>query len=357
MRTFHQQVRFARTADGVRIAYAVTGSGYPLVRAAHWLGHLDFDWQTPIWRPWIEALSVRHAFLRYDSRGCGLSDQDVGTITLDALVSDLEAVVDAAKLDRFALMGMSQGAAVSIVYAARHPERVSHLVLCGAFARGGLRRDPSFEQAQAIEAMIKLVELGWGQENPAFLQLFTSQFFPGASLAQMHAFNEIQRHAAPPALAARIIRAFAELDAASLLPQVRCPTLVFHGRGDNRVPFSEGRFVASSIPNARLFQLDTDNHLPLADEPAYAVLMEEIARFLPTRDPRATVAPRLAALTRRELDVLNYIAQGFDNAQIAARLDLAEKTIRNNITSIFNKIEVESRSQAIVLARNAGLGQ
>jgi pimeloyl-ACP methyl ester carboxylesterase/DNA-binding CsgD family transcriptional regulator len=355
--TYRQNVSFARTLDGVRIAYAVTGSGYPLVRAAHWLGHLDFDWQTPIWRPWIEALSARRALLRYDCRGCGLSDQDIEVITLDAMVGDLEAVVDAAGLDRFALMGMSQGGAVSIVYAARHPERVSHLVLCGGYARGGFKRHPTPQQAQAMEAMIKLVESGWGQQSPAFLQLFTSQFFPGATLAQMHAFNEIQRRAAPAHVAAAIMRAFAELDAEPYLAQIRCPTLVFHSQRDNRIPFDEGRFVAASIPGARFQPLDTDNHLPLAGEPAYEQLMSGIDAFLPSLDPRATGDTRLAGLTPRELEVLNLLARGLDNAQIAAHLGLAEKTVRNNITSIFDKLAVENRSQAIVLARNAGLGQ
>lgn len=357
MDTYRQNVSFARTSDGVRIAYAVTGSGYPLVRAAHWLGHLDFDWQTPIWRPWIEALSARRALLRYDCRGCGLSDQDIEVITLDAMVGDLEAVVDAAGLDRFALMGMSQGAAVSIVYAARHPERVSHLVLCGGYARGGFKRHPTPQQAQAMEAMIKLVESGWGQQSPAFLQLFTSQFFPSATLAQMHAFNEIQRRAAPAHVAATIMRAFAELDAEQYLAQIRCPTLVFHSQRDNRIPFDEGRFVAGSIPGARFQPLDTDNHLPLAGEPAYEQLMSDIDAFLPSLDPRASGHSRLAGLTHRELEVLNLVARGLDNAQIAAHLGLAEKTVRNNITNIFDKLPVENRSQAIVLARNAGLGQ
>ncbi|ODV08267.1 MAG: helix-turn-helix transcriptional regulator [Rubrivivax sp. SCN 70-15] len=357
MGTQEQQLRFALTPDGVRIAYALTGRGYPLVRAAHWLGHLDFDWHTPIWRPWIDALSAQHALLRYDARGCGLSDPYPASITLDALVSDLEAAVDAAGLEHFALMGMSQGGAVSAVYAARHPERVSHLVLCGAFARGRLRRTITPEQVQAHEAMLKLVELGWGQQNPAFLQLFTSQFFPGASLVQMNAFNEIQRHAARPESAARIMRAFSQIDASAYLAQIRCPTLVLHSRGDTRVPFDEGRFVAASIPGARFLPLDTDNHVPLAGEPAFDRLMAEVADFLPTRDARAGSDARLAGLTARELDVLELIARGLDNAQVAAHLALAEKTVRNNITRIFSKIEVENRGQAIVLARNAGLGQ
>lgn len=351
-----QQIQFARSADGVRIAYALTGRGYPVVRAAHWLGHLGFDWQTPIWRPWIDALTQHHALLRYDCRGCGLSDHDVAPIALDALVGDLEAAVDAAGLTRFALMGMSQGGAVSIVYAARHPERVSQLVLCGAFARGRLKRDPSAQQVEATEAMLKLVELGWGQENPAFLQLFTSQFFPGASLVQMHAFNELQRHAASPQAAAAIMRAFSTLDASEFLPRVRCPTLIFHGRGDTRVPLAEGRFIAASIPGARFQVLDTANHVPLSGEPAFDQVLAGIDSFLPRQDPRAGDA-RLQCLTQRELEVLELVARGLDNAQVAAHLGLAEKTVRNNVSSVFAKLQVENRGQAIVLARNAGLGR
>lgn len=347
------QIQFARSSDGTRIAYAVDGAGPPLVRASHWLGNLDFDWQTPVWGPWIGALSDRYRLLRYDSRGCGLSDREVDEITIDGLVADLECVVDKAGLDRFALLGMSQGGAISIVYAARHPERVSHLVLCGAFARGPLRRSPSSEQIEATEAMVKLVEYGWGQSNPAFLQMFTSQFFPEATLAQAHSFNEIQRHAAAPRVAAKLIRAFAALDASAELAQVRAPTLVFHSRGDNRVPFEEGRFVATSIADARFEPLDSRSHVPLPGEPAFQRLIDDVSAFLP-RAP--TDAAPFAGLTRRERDVLEQIARGLDNAQIAAQLDLAEKTVRNHITAIFDKIAVENRSQAIVLARVAGLG-
>ena len=347
------QIRFARSSDGTRIAYAASGEGPPLVRAAHWLGNLDFDWQTPVWGPWIGALSERYRLLRYDSRGCGLSDREADPITIDGLVADLECVVDTAGLDRFALLGMSQGGAVSIVYAARHPERVSHLVLCGAFARGPFRRSPTAQQVEATEAMIKLVEFGWGQSNPAFLQMFTSQFFPQATLAQAHSFNEIQRHAASPRVAARLIRAFAELDASAELAQVRAPTLVFHSRGDNRVPFDEGRFVATSIAGARFEPLDSNSHVPLPGEPAFQRLLDDMASFVSPSRPEAAA---FAELTRRERDVLDRIARGLDNAQIAAQLGLAEKTVRNHITSVFDKIAVENRSQAIVAARVAGLG-
>lgn len=347
------QIQFARSSDDTRIAYAVTGEGPPLVRASHWLGHLDFDSQTSVWGPWIDALSARYRLLRYDSRGCGLSDRETDAVTIEGLVADLECVVDKAGLNRFALLGMSQGGAVSIVYAARHPERVSHLVLCGAFARGILSRSPTPQQVEATEAMIKLVEFGWGQSNPAFLQMFTSQFFPQATLAQAHSFNEIQRHAAAPRVAARLIRAFAELDASMELPKVRSPTLVFHCRGDNRVPFDEGRFIATSIAGARFAPLDTNNHVPLPGEPAFQRLLDDMAAFLPAsrKDPVA-----FADLTSREREVLEQIARGRDNAQIAAHLDLAEKTVRNYVTAIFDKIEVENRSQAIVAARVAGLG-
>ena len=351
-----QEIRFARTADGIRIAHAATGDGYPLVRAAHWLGHLNFDWQTPVWRPWIESLSARYKLVRYDARGCGLSDHGVDEFGLDRLVSDLESVVDAEGLERFALLGMSQGGAVSIVYAARHPERVSHLVLCGAFARGALRRNPSPEQADAIAAMVKLVEVGWGQENPAFLQLFTSQFFPQATLAQMHSFNEIQRHSAPPQVAAKIVSAFTRLDASEYLGQVRSPTLVFHSRHDSRIPFEEGRYIAATIPGARFEPLDTANHLPLEGEPAFTHLLGAVEAFLPRSAAGGAAAGTFDGLTRREHEILELVARGLDNAQIAARLGLAEKTVRNYIVGILDKIGVENRSQAIVKARNAGLG-
>jgi pimeloyl-ACP methyl ester carboxylesterase/DNA-binding CsgD family transcriptional regulator len=347
------QIQFARSSDDTRIAYAITGEGPPLVRAAHWLGNLDFDWQTPVWGPWISALSERYRLLRYDSRGCGLSDREADAITIEGLVADLECVVDKAGLERFALLGASQGGAVSIVYAARHPERVSHLVLCGAFARGALRRSPSPQEVEATEAMIKLVEFGWGQSNPAFLQMFTSQFFPQATLAQAHSFNEIQRHAASPRVAARLIRAFAELDASAELAKVQAPTLVFHSRGDNRVPFEEGRFVATSIPGARFQPLDSNSHVPLPGEPAYQRLLDDLAAFMPASKKGAVA---FAELTPREREVLDQIARGRDNAQIAAQLDLAEKTVRNYVTAIFDKIAVENRSQAIVAARVAGLG-
>lgn len=350
-----QQIHFARSSDGTRIAYATSGAGYPLVMAAHWLGHLEFDWQTPVFQPWIEQLGAGFRLIRHDSRGCGLSDREPERTSLDALVDDLAAVVDAAGLERFALFGPSQGGAVSIAYAARYPDRVSHLILCGAFARGVLQRDPSAERREAVEAMNRLIELGWGEPNSAFLQLFTSQFFPDASLAQMNAFNAIQRAATTPRMAARLARAFAELDASPFLAQVNCPTLVLHCHGDARVPFDEGRRIAATISNARFLPLESRNHFPLEGEPAFAAAVQAIRAFLPASGATSNAA--FSALSGREREILDLLARGLDNAQIAARLDLSEKTVRNNISRIFDKIQAENRPQAIVRAREAGFGR
>ena len=276
-----QEIRFARVADGTRIAFATTGSGYPLVNAAHWLGHLEFDLQTPIWLPWIERLSARYQLTRYDSRGCGLSDRDVSSVRLEDLVADLEAVVDAAGLERFALLGKSQGGAISIAYTARHPERVSHLVLCGAFARGRLGRHPGLRERAAVEGLIQMVKVGWGESNSAFRQLFTNLFFPQATPEQMIAFNSIQRQSTSPAHAARLLRAFARVDASSHLERISCPTLVIHSRGDAVIPLEEGRFLAGSIAGARFESIDTQNHVPLAGEPAFERIFDLLREFLP----------------------------------------------------------------------------
>jgi pimeloyl-ACP methyl ester carboxylesterase len=277
-----QEVRFARVADGTRLAFATTGSGYPLVNAAHWLGHLEFDLQTPVWRPWMERLSAHYRLTRYDSRGCGLSDREVSSIGLEDLVADLGAVVDAAGLERFALLAKSQGGAISIAYAARHPERVSHLVLCGAFARRSIGRHPNLRDRAVIEGMIQLIKFGWGEPNFAFRQLFTNLFIPQATPEQTRAFTEIQQKATSPAHAARLVRAFAKMDASSYLGQITCPTLVTHCRGDSVIPFEEGRFLASSIAGARFESLDSQNHFPLAGEPAFERFFDLLREFLPT---------------------------------------------------------------------------
>jgi pimeloyl-ACP methyl ester carboxylesterase/DNA-binding CsgD family transcriptional regulator len=349
-----QQIRFCKSFDGTRIAYAVSGEGPPLVKAQHWLTHLEYEWQSPIWRPWISALSKRHRLVRMDARGCGLSDRGPETITFDAFVRDLEAVVDALGLERFALFGHSQGGAIGIEYAVRHAERVSHFILLGAYALGWFKRGLPPERVEELEAQLKLVETGWGREDDAsYRRMFASQFMPGATLEQLHSLSELQRVSATPRDAVRLLRTMWELDVSKSLPEVRSPTLVVHARGDLRCPFEQGRAIASTIPQARFVPLESQNHILLEHEPAFRQFFDELNAFVPGSGERG----RFLTLTPREAQILEHIAQGIDNAQIAARLDLSEKTVRNHITSIFDKIGVESRAQAIVKAREHGLGR
>lgn len=343
-----QQIRFCRSFDGTRIAFAVTGNGLPLVRAPHWLTHLEYEWQSPIWRPWLTGLSSGRSLVRMDERGCGLSDRGMETISFEAFVRDLEAMVDAAGLQQFVLFGHSQGGAIAMEYAAKHPERVTRLVLLGSYTRGRFKRSP--ESRSEAEAQLKLVEFGWGGDDPSYRQFFASQFMPGATLEELRQMSELQRVSSTASDAVRILRAFYDIDVSAWVPRISCPTLVLHARGDLRVPFEEGRKVAAMIPNARFVPLDSDNHILREQEPAFEQLFEALQEFLGS-------AKSFGELTAREAQILEQIAQGLDNAQIAARLELSEKTVRNHITSIFDKIGVESRAQAIVMARERGLGQ
>ncbi|HXZ55850.1 MAG TPA: alpha/beta fold hydrolase [Burkholderiales bacterium] len=347
----NQQVRFCTASDGVRLAYATSGSGPPLVRAPHWFSHLEHDWSNPAMRPWVAGLSQRYSLLRFDQRGTGLSDREAAIPSWECHVSDLECVVDAAQLDRFALLGLSQGAAYAIAYAARHSERVSHLVICGGFARGRATRGVPHEES---EMLFKLVELGWGRDDPSFRQVFTTRFMPDAGLESIHAFNDMMPLTASAQTAAKIVRANLAIDVREQAACVKCPTLVLHARGDMSIPFEEGRLIASLIPGARFVSLETRNHLMLESEPAWRDFLAAMAAFYAPAG--ASSGAGFPGLTPRETEVLELIAQGLDNAQIAARLELSEKTVRNNITHIFDKMQVENRSQAIVRARDAGLG-
>ena len=357
MERLSPSIRFCTADDQTRIAYASTGQGPAIVRAAHWLTHLDFDLNSPVWSPWIGALSRSHTLLRYDGRGCGLSDAVSSPLTLDAWVSDLEAVVEAAGLERFALLGCSQGAAISISYAARHPERVSCLVLLGGYARGVQHRQLAPEQLRQAQLLPELIELGWGQDNPAFRQLFTSLCIPGGSAEQVHWFNELERLSCTPAHAARTVQAFGQIDVSALAARVTCPTLVLHARGDARVPFEEGRYIAGLIPDARFVPLESRNHVLLQGEPAYATCLEHIQAFLGVH--HAAAAPRdvFPTLTQGERELLELLAQGLDNLQISAHLGLSEKTVRNKVSSVFAKLDASTRAQAIVRAREAGFGR
>ncbi len=286
-----QHILFTPLRSGNRLAYAISGSGYPIVRAPHWLTHLEADWQTPVWRPLLTDLSSRYTLVRFDQSGTGLSDPSTRPISLDSLVDELAAVVDAARLERFALLGMSQGGAVSIRYAARHPDRVSHLVLCGGYVRGTLTRSPDAKTSQMVDALCEIVRGGWGIESSAYRQIFTTQFFPGASREQIEGFNRLELLSSSPERAAQLIRAFSQIDASADLTAIRCPSLVFHTRQDARIDFEEGRFIAAGIDAARLMPLEGRNHFPLEGDAAYLRMLEAISAFLPTAGRGASRTP------------------------------------------------------------------
>lgn len=356
MAQLSQSIRFCTAEDRTRIAFATTGQGPAVVRAAHFLTHLDFDLNSPVWGPWIGELSRSNTLVRYDGRGCGLSDLTTQPLSLDAWVSDLEAVVDAAGVERFALLGCSQGAAISIAYAARHPERVSGLVLLGGYARGTQRRNATPEQLKQARLMLDLIELGWGQDNPAFRQVFTSLFIPGGSPEQVRWFNELERLSCTPAHALQTVAAFGQIDVCALAAQVHCPTLVLHARDDARVPFEEGRHIAGLIPGARFVPLESHNHVLLQGEPAFAHCLAEIHAFLQAHHHTRAPDSAFPSLTPGERELLELLAHGLDNLQISAHLGLSEKTVRNKVSAVFAKLEAPNRAQAIVRARDAGFG-
>lgn len=275
-----QRIQFCASSDGVRIAYATTGSGPPLVKAANWLTHLEFDRHSPIWRHWITELSSNHTLIRYDERGCGLSDWDVDDFSLDAWVQDLEIVVDTLGLDRFPLLGLSQGASVAIQYAVRHPERVSHLILFGSLSCGLLKGRLTPKKVELAETLIKLMELGWGRDNLAFRQVFTAMFVPEGTSEQLRWFDDLQRASTSPENAIKFEQAFHLLDVTDMACKINVPTLVFHVRDDSLIPFKQGRQLATLIPNAQFVPLDGKNHILLEDEPAWPKFVSALRSFL-----------------------------------------------------------------------------
>jgi len=277
--TPRQELRYCTTGDNVRLAYAISGSGPPLVKASNWLTHLDFEWGSPIWRHWYGELSRHHRLIRYDERGNGMSERDVDYGSFDRWVHDLETVVDAAGLDRFPLLGISRGGSIAIAYAAKHPERVTHLVLHGAFA-AGVNCTGTPDEIEAHRALASLLRLGWGLNNPAFCKTFTSRFVPESTPEHERWFDEMQRVSTSPENAARLLERGANIDVRHLLSQLTVPTLVLHCDRDAAVPPEQGRALAACIPGARYVSLPSANHLMLEDEPAWAMFLEEIGLFL-----------------------------------------------------------------------------
>jgi pimeloyl-ACP methyl ester carboxylesterase/DNA-binding CsgD family transcriptional regulator len=348
-----QSIRLTKSADGTTIAWAEAGSGPSLVKASNWLTHLEYDVDSPIWRHWIRFFAEHYRLVRYDERGCGMSEREVAELSLDRSADDLTAVIEAAKPRApFVLLGISQGGCAAIRYAVAHPEQVSHLVLYGAYVQGRAKQADR-DAEEAARARIALTRSGWGQNNPVYRQLFTSRFVPGASDEQIRWFNDLCRTTATADMAARIMEFRLHVDETELLPRVSVPTLVLHARGDEAVSPAQSRLLASRIPSATLVELDSRNHILLEAEPAWARFKQEVLAFTGRPAEGSEDGSPLASLSARERAILERMAKGCTNIEIGRQLFISEKTVRNHITRIFEKLGVHSRAQAIVLALNA----
>ena len=351
-----QHIRFCTAPDGVRLAFATHGGGPVIVKAANWVTHLEQDWVSPVWRHWWRELGREHRVVRYDQRGCGLSDREPPHLSLDDFVEDLAAVVDAAGLERFALIGISQGGAVATSYAVRHPDRVSHLVVYGGYARGRRLRCLTPEQRAEADVLDGIVRVGWGRPDPVFRRVFTARFLPGASEEAMARFDEMMRVSATAELADRLRAVWGGIDIRPQLAQVAVPTLVAHARDEVVIPFEEGRILAAGIPGARLLSLDSRNHLPLADEPAWPVFVRELHAFLGTAaPPPVRVADELSP---REREVLRLVTRGLSNEEIAERLYLSARTVERHLSNSYTKLGLSGRgaraAAAAYVSRTSG---
>ena len=354
MKKATQRIRYLRTADGVQLAWAEAGTGPTLIKAANWMTHLEYEWESPVWRHWIRFFSDHFRFIRHDERGCGMTDWNVGDLSFARWVEDLEALIEVANPpEPFALLGISQGAATCIAYTVKHPERVSRLVLYGGYARGTFERgDPDKERL--YRALIDMTRLGWGKDNPAFRQVFTSRFVPGATDEQIGWFNELCRKTTSPDVAARLLETRAVINVVDLLSQVQAPTLVLHSRDDDVIPIEEGHILAAGIRGAQFVELESKNHILLEGEPAWDRFRAEVLAFMEVKDSAEGEDPAFNSLTSREREVLALITEGLGNAEIASRLSISEKTVRNHVSNVFDKLGVWSRAQAMVFAHDHG---
>jgi len=355
-RRVRQRIQYLHASDGVRLAWADASAGPLVIKAATWLTHLEYEWESPLWGHWIGFFCNHFRLVRFDERGCGMSDWNVGDLSPERWLSDLESVIAAAApREPFTLLGISQGAASCLAFAAQHPEQVSRLVLYGSYARGYWRRgDP--DRSRAYQAIIDLARFGWGKDNPAFRQVFTSRFVPGATAEQMNWFNELCRKTTSPENAAKLMEARARIDVVDVLNKVRTPTLVVHARDDQVVPIEEARLIASGIAGAEFVELDSKNHILLENEPAWKRFCAAVLDFTGLTRTTPDEDPVFQTLTRRERQVLALLTEGLGNADIAERLSLSEKTVRNHLSNLFDKLGVWTRAQAIVFARDRGFG-
>lgn len=336
------EASFTTSADGTHIAWSRHGSGPALVRVGTWLTHLDFDWSSPLWRHWLSALGDRFTVVRYDDRGSGLSDRDPGEYSLSAWRADLEAVVDAARLRTFTLLGMSQGGAVAIDFARAHPDKVMNLVLYGAYAQGATARAATVEDRAERALREQLIKVGWGRADPVYRRVFTSTFIPWASEAQLRWFDELQQRSMSPDAALASSRARAALDVTAAAKDVTARTLVLHADEDRAVPFEQGRLVAGLIPDARFVPLHSPNHILLADEPAWPEFLAEVTAFV--GGGSGSGSGPVAVLTGRELELLRRVAHGCNNVEIGVQLSLSTRTVERHLSNIYAKLALTGKS-------------
>ena len=288
-----QEIEFFTTSDGVRIAYTVGGQGPVVVRPIHWLNHLDFEWNNPVLRRWFSQVMQHNRLVRYDQRGSGLSDWNVSDFSFERTVRDFEELVDAVGLDEFAIFGGCQGAGVGIAYAVRHPKRVTKLIINGMFANGWPA--PGHGTPEHLEAMLTLIRAGWGRENPAFRQMWTTLFRPDANASETAWMNELQRVSSSPENAARMIAEFPNIKILDMLPKITCPTLVLHSRDDAAVPVQEGKLIAARIRGARFIELPTRSHMVTPGDSGWELFVEEVSQFLGWDDESAERAQQTSA--------------------------------------------------------------
>ena len=348
-------IRFCTAADGAKLAVGTYGSGPPLVRAGTWLTHVEYDATSPLSAHWCEELARRHRYVTYDGRGCGLSDREVGDLSLDVFVADLEAVVDGLGLERFALLGLSMGAPVAVAYAAKHPERVSRLVLHGGFHRSYLSSpNPDPRVLEEADVLFKSARLGWGTGSLALRQVFVAKLMGESTEAQRQAFEERQRVTCTADVAAQYLRAMFALDVTELAPRVSCPTIAFHSRGDQLVFLEQGRKLAALIPGARFVPLGSKNHVPFREEPAWQTLATTLRSFLDQEADGRTPAPA-KQLTSRQLDVLRRVARGLTDKEIASELALSPRTVEMHVARALAGLACARRAEAVRKAVALGL--
>ena len=337
------ETRFCSSPDGVGLAYAIDGEGPPLVKASNWMTHLDYERESPVWRHWVRELSRGHTLVRFDERGCGLSDRHFdGAPTIDTYVGDLAAVVDAAGLEHFALLGLSGGGPTAIEYAARNPQRVSRLVLYGTWARGRNRRgEGAVDQTRVLGDLIRV---GWGGAVPAFRQVFTSIYIPSAGEEQKRWYDKLQKASSSGEMAARLWHSRSDIDISDTARRITLPALVLHARQDGAVPYEEGRRLASLLPDARFVTLESDNHILQQGEPAWDAFLSEVRAFLGDSERAPIVAADLSDLSEREREVLELVAAGMSNERIAERLVLSTRTVERHLSNVYAKLRLSGKS-------------